>query len=208
MWMEEYSKLWRTAASSMALWLLSMNCRTCSPWHIQKDLRWYIDSTPESWGEEENGKEKKTLGQICRRIRTWPLEIGDKVVVQDPKTSTWLTKGIVHGKLDNGRSYIIDFAEGGRQIHNRRQIWPDIGTSGHVNENVGQKNDTSKNGTYPTINNASKDQSIKSIIEDELLFFVLLKFMSHTKYQKLWGCESVCCKSGFYYKFFALYDLY
>ena len=85
-----------------------------------------------------------------------PLEIGDNVVVQDPKTSTWSGKGTVHGKRDNGRSYIIDLAEGGRQIRNRRQIRPDIATSDHANGNCDQKDDSSTNSHTPCNQRRSK----------------------------------------------------
>ena len=99
-------------------------------------------------------EKKKHLDKSAVELE--PLEIGDNVVVQDPKTSAWSGKGTVHGKRDNGRSYIIDLAEGGRQIRNRRQIRPDISTSGHVNENGGPKNDTSTNGYTPYNQRRSK----------------------------------------------------
>ena len=44
------------------------------------------------------------------------LEVGCQVVVQDPKTSAWSSKGMIVGKRDNGRSYYIELAGGGRQM--------------------------------------------------------------------------------------------
>ena len=35
------------------------------------------------------------------------LEVGDQVVIQDPKTSTWSNKGLITDIRDSGRSYII-----------------------------------------------------------------------------------------------------
>ena len=44
------------------------------------------------------------------------LEVGCQVVVQDPKTSAWSSKGMIISKRDHGRSYHIELAGGGRQI--------------------------------------------------------------------------------------------
>ena len=72
------------------------------------------------------------------------LEVGWQVVVQDPKTSAWSRKGMIIGRQDNGRSYHIELASGGRQMRNRLQIRPcrvghmnkDSGTTGHTNKNT------------------------------------------------------------------------
>ena len=61
------------------------------------------------------------------------LEVGCQVVVQDPKTRAWSSKGTIIGKRDNGRSYHIELAGGGRQMRNRHQIRPCKG--GHMNKN-------------------------------------------------------------------------
>ena len=63
------------------------------------------------------------------------LEVGRQVVVQNPKTSAWSSKGIIIGKWDNGRSYHIELTGGGRQMRDRRQIRPC--RVGHMNKNSG-----------------------------------------------------------------------
>ena len=73
------------------------------------------------------------------------LEVGCQVVVQDPKTSAWSSKGMIIGKRDNGRSYHIELAGGGRQMRNRRRICPC--RVGHRNKNGGTTGHTNKSTT-------------------------------------------------------------
>ena len=73
------------------------------------------------------------------------LEFGCQVVVQDPKTSAWSSKGTIIGKRENGRAYHIELAGGGRQMRNRRQIRPC--RVGHMNKNGGTTGHTNKNTT-------------------------------------------------------------
>ena len=70
------------------------------------------------------------------------LEVGCQVVVQDPKTRAWSSKGTIIGERDNGRSYHIELAGGGRQMRNRRQIRPC--KAGHMNKNGGTTGHTNK----------------------------------------------------------------
>ena len=88
------------------------------------------------------------------------LEIGDQVVIQDPKTSTWSNKGLITDIRDSGRSYIIDLASGGRQTRNRHQICPSIvgqvhqssGTISHTKKNITTDGQLPVNGTKDQIN--------------------------------------------------------
>ena len=73
------------------------------------------------------------------------LEVGCQVVVQDPKTSAWSSKGTIIGKRDNGRPYHIELVGGGRQMRNRRQIRPC--RVGHMNKNGVTTGHTNKNTT-------------------------------------------------------------
>ena len=95
------------------------------------------------------------------------LEIGDQVVIQDPKTSTWSNKGLITDIQDSGRSYIIDLASGGRQTRNRRQICPSrvgqvhgsSGTIGHAKKNITTDGQLPVSGTKDQINSPIRRRS-------------------------------------------------
>ena len=50
-------------------------------------------------------KEKKRVDQHSKKLTT--LYKGDKIVIQNPITKRWDTKGVVIEKRKNGRSYLI-----------------------------------------------------------------------------------------------------
>ena len=94
------------------------------------------------------------------------LEIGDQVVIQDPKTSTWSNKGLITDIRNNRRSYIIDLASGGHQTRNRRQIGPskvgqvhESGTIGHTKKNISTDGQLPVNGTKDQINSPIRRRS-------------------------------------------------
>ena len=95
------------------------------------------------------------------------LEIGDQVVIQDPKTSTWSNKGLITDIRDSGRSYIIDLASGGRQTRNRRQIRPSrvgqvhgsSGTIDHTKKNITTDGQLYVSGTKDQINSPIRRRS-------------------------------------------------
>ena len=96
-------------------------------------------------------RESKKKHQDRSAIELEQLEVGCQVVVQDPKTSAWSSKGMIIGKRDNGRSYHIELAGGGRQMRNRRQIRPC--TVGHMNKRCDitshMNKDTTTDGHLP-----------------------------------------------------------
>ena len=95
------------------------------------------------------------------------LEIGDQVVIQDPKTSTWSNKGLITDIKDSGRSYIIDLASGGHQTRNRRQIRPSrvgqvhgsSGTIDHTKKNITTDGQLYVSGTKDQINSPIRRRS-------------------------------------------------
>ena len=48
------------------------------------------------------------------------LEIGDQVVIQDPKTSTWSNKGLITDIRDRGKSYIVDLLSFWRSLDKKQ----------------------------------------------------------------------------------------
>ena len=95
------------------------------------------------------------------------LEIGDQVVVQDAKTSTWSNKGLITDIRDSGRSCIIDLASGGRQTRNRCQIRPSrvgqvhgsSGTIGHTKKNITTDGQLPVSGTKDQTNSPIRRRS-------------------------------------------------
>ena len=120
---------------SPAQWFLGYRQRTATP----AASRAYNRVTDEKLAQHANrgGMRRKSKKKHHDRsaVELEQLKVGSQVVVQDPKTSAWSSKGVIIGKRDNGRSYHIELAGGGRQMRNRRQIRPC--KVGHMNKNGG-----------------------------------------------------------------------
>ena len=162
--MEKYPTLWWLVSRPVVLWVLPTHSRTRGPLCLQKSVWWQISSKRGSWGEVET-EQKRHHNRSALELEQ--LEIGDQVVIQDPKTSTWSNKGLITDIRDSRRSYIIDLASGGRQTRNRRQICPSkvgqvhgsSGTIGHTKKNITTDGQLPVSGTKDQINSPIRRRS-------------------------------------------------
>ena len=77
-----------------------------------------------SWAERrDNLIEKRRVRFNCEKSELQPIDVGDKVRVQDPKTLKWNDIGIIQKKLKR-RRYSILLDDGRRMYRNRKFIRP------------------------------------------------------------------------------------
>ncbi|TRY72232.1 hypothetical protein TCAL_14895 [Tigriopus californicus] len=119
----EWRNIPREDGKSPAQWLFGFNLRTRIPSHPSTRLS--LDSK-----EFGNGLERRSLEldkdklQYDTRARSHdPLNVGDRVRIQNVISKLWDRQGIIHSIRDSGRSYVVLIGSR-RYVRNRRYLRP------------------------------------------------------------------------------------
>ena len=73
-----------------------------------------------------------------------PLKVGDSVVLQDPKSDLWDTRGKITEMRNNGRSYWVETEEGESYLRGRPMIRKDISPGEDITMTSRQKSDSDR----------------------------------------------------------------
>ena len=85
-----------------------------------------VSLRPIDWGKAERNRQdrdcamKKSFDRHSHDLNR--LKIGDRVLTQDPITRKWNREGIVKECMATGRSYIIEFTDGGADARRNRRF--------------------------------------------------------------------------------------
>ena len=89
-----------------------------------------------------------------------PFEKGEKVRVQDPKTSRWSCEALILDVRNGGRSYHIELEGGGKQVRNRVQLRKKLDEDIDINKaGAGIKESMIKNNVSTVVNMPSLRRS-------------------------------------------------
>ena len=84
----------------------------------------FTDAARERMQQEKDTMSESLSHRNDGSTKLPPLQVGQAVLIQDPGTGEWRTRGVIGEIRDSGRSYFVELADGSTFLRNRRLLRP------------------------------------------------------------------------------------
>ena len=93
----------------------------------KRQVRGLLPELPKKLNVEEAEKARDKVqetytAQRQTRSASKPLEMGQRVWLQDQQTKRWTIEGVIKSIRDSGRSFVVEIGSGAAYLRNRRYI--------------------------------------------------------------------------------------